>query len=88
MSGALGVRAGTTAMGIILIWLLLLLLLTMGSYGIWESATATEFTAREIQTGRAKYRYLPKWYHRVFHFAISSVFLITAVAGILHLLRR
>jgi len=71
----------------VILWMLLLLLFSVGAYGIWESLTAGEFTAREVRTGRAKYRYSPKWYHRFFHLAVSTIFLVTAVVAIVHRLR-
>jgi hypothetical protein len=72
-------------MGLILISLLSLLLLATGLYGVWHSASADEFTAREVQTGRAKYRYRPKWYHRALHFAVSCAFVVAAVGALVRL---
>ena len=51
-----------------------------GAYGLWHSIVAEEFIAREIHTGRSKYCYRPKWYHRTFHFVISFTFVIAALA--------
>jgi hypothetical protein len=72
-------------MGVALIWMLLFLLLATGAYGVWHSVVAGEFTARDVHTGRAKYRYPPKWYHRVLHFTVSVTFLVAALATIVHL---
>ena len=73
------------AMGLMLVSLFPLLLLVTGAYGVWHSAIAEEFTAREVKTGRAKYRYRPKWYHRALHFTVSSGFVIAALAVLIHL---
>lgn len=63
----------------------LLLLLATGAYGVWHSTISEEFTAREFHTGRAKYRYRPKWYHRALHLAVSSAFVIAASAALINL---
>jgi hypothetical protein len=72
-------------MGSALIWLLPILLLATGGYGLWHSVVAGEFTAREVLTGRAKYRYHPKAYHRALHFAVSLAFLSAALVLFVHL---
>ena len=72
-------------MGLMLVSLLPIVLLVTGAYGVWHSAIAEEFTARETLTGRAKYRYRPKWYHRTLNFAVSSGFVIAALAVLIHL---
>ena len=67
----------------IIAWLFLILLLATGAYGVWHSIGAVEFTGRETLTGRAKYRYRPRWYHRVMHFAVSALFLLTAAVAMM-----
>ena len=67
----------------IIAWLFFILLLATGAYGVWHSISAAEFTARETLTGRAKYRYRPRWYHRAMHFAVSVLFLLTAAVAIM-----
>ncbi len=72
----------------VMFWSLLPLLVAVtGAYGVWHSAVAKEFTAREIQTGRAKYLYRPHWYQRTLHFVISFGFMIAGVAALWHLWR-
>jgi len=75
------------SMDTVAVWLFLLALSPVGSYGLWHSTTAAEFTAREINPGFAKYRYRPKWYHRAIHFTVSLMFRLIALAGIARLLR-
>jgi hypothetical protein len=66
-------------MDLMLTSLFALLLLVTGAYGVWHSTISEEFTARDVQSGRAKYRYRPKWYHRALHFAVSSGFVVAAL---------
>ena len=62
-------------------WCFLIALFATGAYSVWHSTTAAEFTARETLTGRAKYHYRPKRYHRTLHFAVSLLFLLLEVFG-------
>jgi flagellar basal body-associated protein FliL len=72
-------------MGLMLASFFALLLLVIGTYGVWHSATAEEFTAREVNTGRAKYPYRPKLYQRALHFTVSLGFAIAASTVLIHL---
>ena len=66
-------------------WLFMVLLLAAGLYGMWHSITATEFTARETLTGRAKYRYRPNRFQRVLHILVGVLF---SLAALIFILRR
>jgi len=63
---------------VIAAWLFIVVLLAAGSYGVWQSINATEFTARTIH-GLAKYKYHPKWYQRLWHLAGSLMLLSIAL---------
>jgi hypothetical protein len=64
-------------------WSFTVLLLAVGVYGMWHSITAMEFTAREIRSGRAKYRYRPNRFQRILHFLVSVLFSLAALVVIL-----
>lgn len=66
-------------------WLFIVLLFAAGAYGVWHSITATEFTARETISGRAKYRYRPNRFQRGLHFLVSALF---SLAALIFIFRR
>lgn len=63
---------------VIAAWLFIAVLLAAGSYGVWQSINAAEFTARTVH-GLAKYNYHPKWYQRLWHLAGSLMLLFIAL---------
>ena len=63
-------------------FLFLVLLLGAGAGGIWQSVTASEFTARTLQ-GFAKYKYKPKWYHRLWRLLGSLILMSIGLGGLI-----